>query len=73
MIARSRRRPRVESCSFRTLGWLIHRQACWHSIHGMSSPASYPELARPFMRMQRVPLTYRVLKMRAAILKAAGQ
>jgi hypothetical protein len=27
MIARTRRRPRVRSCSFRTLGWLIRREA----------------------------------------------
>jgi hypothetical protein len=59
MIARTRKRPRRESCSFRTLGWLIHRTAAWHAIHGPSSPASYPALARPFVRTQRVPLTYK--------------
>lgn len=29
MIARRRKRPRVKSCSFRTLGWLIRREAAW--------------------------------------------
>lgn len=32
MIARTRRRPRVRSCSFRTLGWLIRREAALRVI-----------------------------------------
>lgn len=63
MIARTRRRPRVESVSFRTLGWLVHRQAAWHAIHGPSSPAEFPALARSFMAAQRVVLTYKVRRM----------
>lgn len=28
-VRRPRKRPRVKSCSFRTLGWLIRREAAW--------------------------------------------
>lgn len=29
MITRRRKRPRIRSCSFRTLGWLIRREATY--------------------------------------------
>lgn len=33
-IRRPRKRPRVRSCSFRTLGWLIRREAAWNIARG---------------------------------------
>ena len=32
MIARRRKRPRVKSCTFHTLGWLIRREAALRII-----------------------------------------
>lgn len=58
MIARTRKRPRVRSSSFRTLGWLITRQACWHVFYGPSSPTCWPFLAEKFTHAQTTPLRY---------------
>lgn len=33
-VRRPRKRPRVKSCSFRTLGWLIRREAMWNIRQG---------------------------------------
>jgi len=33
-IRKTRKRPRVRSCNFRTLGWLIRREAAWRIRQG---------------------------------------
>lgn len=59
-IRRARRRPRRESVNFRSLWWCLTRMACWHVIHGPSSPSSYRELAREFARVPTTVLVYKV-------------
>jgi hypothetical protein len=48
-IRHPRRRPRVHSTNFRTLGWLIRREAAWRILRhftGNGTPYARAEFAR---------------------------
>ena len=45
-VRRPRKRPRVRSCSFRTLGWLIRKQASWRVVYGLQEPMNAPRTAQ---------------------------
>jgi len=49
-IRKPRKRPRVKSSSFKTLGWLIRREAMWNIRQGWQPQPWDPEVRRVFMR-----------------------
>lgn len=50
MIARRRKRPRVTSCSFRTLGWLIRREAAYRILVLRHEPEHRTRIAVAFVK-----------------------
>jgi len=49
-IRQGRKRPRVKSCNFRTLGWLIRREAMWNIRHWWKPRPWEPDERGAFMR-----------------------
>lgn len=49
-IRKGRKRPRVKSCNFQTLGWLIRREAVWNIRHGWRRQPWDEELRAMVMR-----------------------
>ena len=60
MIARVRKRSRVRSVSFRTLFWLIHREAAWSVLSWHSSWFAYTQSRRDICYADREWLNRRV-------------
>jgi len=51
MIARRRKRPRVTSSSFRTLGWLIRREAAFTILVGAADAERRSRIAVKFVKI----------------------
>ncbi len=51
-IRRPRSRPRVQSCNFHSLWWLVTREACWQILCRHASYTDTPWTRRAFAQGQ---------------------